>query len=420
MQLMLRRLWAIGCGLWARAHSRRTHSGLGSTYSLRPTAYGLIATLFLIPASQSISSVLPEDRADILFHEYDGGGVTVDGPSILVRKKFGDHISVTGNYYIDMVTSASIDVKVLGASEYKEKRTQWSTGVDYLRGSTTYSLSYINSEENDYFADTASFGISEDMFGDLTTVSVGFTRGWDQITKRNDSAFQRQLDRRSYRLGISQILTKKLVVGLNYETETNEGYLQNPYRADRYCKTPDCATDQIGFEEEVYPRTRSTNAIALDARYYLPWHASVHGNYRYFHDTWSIGAHTAEVGYIQPLKWHFLGGEWTAEGTYRYYTQTKADFYSDLFPYVESQNFRARDRNLSTFDSNTLHLGVTYQFSKVPLSFVQRATASVFWDGIQYNFKDFRDGTVQTQFAYDQPLYSYRANVYQIFLSLYF
>src|ERR1043165_3561833 len=147
-------------------------------YGLQAGLLGLAAVACALIASSSLASVLPEDRADVLYHQYEGGGVPVDGPSILVRKKFGENLSVSGNYYIDMVTSASIDVKVLGASEYKEKRTQWSTGIDYLRGSTTYSASYINSEENDYFADTMNLGISEDMFGDLTTVSLSYSRGW--------------------------------------------------------------------------------------------------------------------------------------------------------------------------------------------------------------------------------------------------
>ena len=56
------------------------------------------------------AGVLPDDRADILYHRYDGGGLVVDGPSVLVRKKFGDHFSMAYNYYEDMISSASIDV----------------------------------------------------------------------------------------------------------------------------------------------------------------------------------------------------------------------------------------------------------------------------------------------------------------------
>ena len=53
------------------------------------------------------AAVLPEDRADILYHSYDGGGVEISGPSVLVRKQSSANTSVVANYYVDMVTSAS-------------------------------------------------------------------------------------------------------------------------------------------------------------------------------------------------------------------------------------------------------------------------------------------------------------------------
>src|SRR5262245_42607577 len=76
-------------------------------------------------ATQAFAGVLPEDRADILYHRYQGGGIKIDGPSVLVRKKFGEKFAVAANYYEDMVSSASIDVK-LSASKYEEKRKQKS------------------------------------------------------------------------------------------------------------------------------------------------------------------------------------------------------------------------------------------------------------------------------------------------------
>ena len=66
-----------------------------------------LACLLTLPVS---AAILPEQRADALYHSYDGGGVTVDGPSLLVRKNFKETISVSGNYYVDNISSASIDV----------------------------------------------------------------------------------------------------------------------------------------------------------------------------------------------------------------------------------------------------------------------------------------------------------------------
>ena len=106
-----------------------------------------------------IGGVLPEDRADVMYHYYNGGDITVEGPSVLIRKKVGDSLSFTVNYYEDMISSASIDVK-LSASPYHEKRTQWSGGVDYLHGKSTYSAGVITSDEPDYKANTAFVSVS--------------------------------------------------------------------------------------------------------------------------------------------------------------------------------------------------------------------------------------------------------------------
>ncbi|MGH8315627.1 MAG: DUF3570 domain-containing protein, partial [Steroidobacterales bacterium] len=144
-------------------------------------ARSLLALLPLVAAlwaAQAHSAVLPEDRADILWHRYSGGGVTIQGPSILVRKGFAERVSFSANWYEDMVSSASVDVKSY-ASPYKEKRTQYSLGADYVRGKTTYSIGYTNSDEPDYVANTAFASISQDLFGDLTTITLGYQRGWN-------------------------------------------------------------------------------------------------------------------------------------------------------------------------------------------------------------------------------------------------
>src|SRR5688572_27290613 len=132
----------------------------------------LAATAAMLTPLASSAGVLPDDRADALYHRYEGGGVTIQGPSVLVRKKMAEKYAVSANYYQDMITSASIDVEVSGASEYKEERDQYSLGLEYLRGKTTYNLGFTSSEENDYEAQTSSFGISQDLFGDLTTISM--------------------------------------------------------------------------------------------------------------------------------------------------------------------------------------------------------------------------------------------------------
>ncbi len=189
---------------------------------LRTTALALV-----LIGSAAEAAILPEDRADVMYHGYNGGGLQVVGPSVLVRKGFKDTVSVWSNYYIDMITSASVDVMAT-ASEYTEERDEKSVGVDYLHGKTFMGLSYTNSEEDDYSANSVRFGISQDFFGDLTTLGISYGRSWDTVSRNGDLNFEEDTVRQSYRVDPSQIVTKNLIVNLNYEGVTDEGFLNNP------------------------------------------------------------------------------------------------------------------------------------------------------------------------------------------------
>ena len=246
-----------------------------------------------------------------------------------------------------MISSASIDVR-LSASPYHEIRKQESIGADYLHGKTTYSVGYIHSREPDYNADTTYYSVSQDMFGDLTTVTLGYKRAWDRIYRDicnaphptggfcpdiiNDPTFHQQADHRGYSFGLSQILTRNALLDLNYEINTDQGYLANPYREIRYL-----SPGGLGFTlaPQLYPNTRTSNAASVLLKYYLPWRAVLSAQYRYYHDTWAVLGDTFQLGYTLPA-WH----RWVFDASLRYYTQSHASFYSDLFPRADYQNYR--------------------------------------------------------------------------------
>jgi len=372
----------------------------------------LIVLLSLVATSAGHAGVLPEDRADVLLHSYDGGGVTIQGPSLLVRKQFAQKFSVSANHYVDRVQSASIDV-VTTASPYEEERTQQSVGLDYLHDRWMMNVGFTSSDENDYSADTFSFGISQDIFGDLTTVSLGYSLGDDTVRRRGDANFEEQTERQHYRLGLSQILTKNLMLGLSWETITDEGFLNNPYRQVRYL---DPTTPQgYSYEREQYPHTRSSDAGSLRLRYYMPYRAAVHAEYRQYGDTWDISADTFEIGYTHPIE---LG--WTFEGRYRTYSQTHADFYADIFPRSQYQNFMARDKELSTFTSQTIRLAATYDIMRGGWKFVERGTLNVTLDHMMFDYEDFRDLRVTGVPPGTEPFYGFDADVLQFFVSFWF
>ena len=381
------------------------------------TSYIFILTLSLLTCivSTSNAAVLPEDRADALYHSYDGGGVEVTGPSVLVRKKFNESISASVNHYVDNVSSASIDV-LTTASPYTEERTENSLSVDYLHEKTLMSIGFTQSNENDFDASTFSMSISQDMFGDLTTVTLGYAKGDNTVRENGNVSFSEDVDVRNYRVSVSQVMTKDLVMAFTLETITDEGYLNNPYRSVRFA---DDSTRGYSFQQEVYPNTRTSNAIALRGKYYLPYRAALSAGFRYFSDTWGIEAQTYELGYTLPYD-----QEWTFEFNYRYYDQGKADFYSDLFPFggedTPPQNFLARDKEMSTFNSHTIGLGAHYQFKKGGTGFVKRGTLNLSYDFLFFAYDDFRDLTVTSVPPGQEPLYELDAEVIRLFVSVWF
>ncbi len=372
---------------------------------------GIVASILLLATyGPVIADVLPDDRADILYHLYDGGGVTIDGPSILVRKKVGKSISFVANYYVDMISSASIDV-VTTASPYTEERLQKSIGMDYLRGNTTMSISVTNSEESDFTSDSYSFSVSQGMFGDLTTLTLAYSLGKDEVRRSDDDTFVREADRQFYSVGLTQIMTRNLIMGMNVETITDEGFLNNPYRTVRYVDS----SNPIGYsyEAELYPNTRTSTAIGIKARYYLPYRAAIQGEYRFFTDTWGILSHTGAISYTHP--W----GAWTFTGKYRHYTQGQADFYSDLFPRSEATNFRGRDKELSKFVSQNFRLQASYAFLQDGWGFVDKGTVNLIYDQLLIDYDNFRDLTTGALVG-EEPAYRLDAGVYQLFISFWF
>jgi hypothetical protein len=367
--------------------------------------------VWLLFSISTQAAVLEEDRVDVLYHSYDGGGMKIDGPAILLRKKTSESVALSAYYYVDTISSASVDV-MSTASPYSEERQEGQLGIEYLHDKTIMAFSVRQSDEDDYLAKSVNFNISHDTFGDLTNLSLGLAFSDNEIKRNGDDFFEEQSQQYRLRAGISQILTKNLSVSFNIESVADEGYLNNPYRTVRYIDTSELAG--VGYQSEVYPNTRNSFSTKLSASYYLPYRAALFFHYRYFSDSWQIDANDIELSYRHPL-----GKSVELELKVRYYQQSQASFYSDLFSHQDAQNFLARDKELSDFDDITLGLGVTYLIPKQYSLSDWRSEASIQWDYITFNYNNFRDSTADTALG-EEPLYGFSAHVIRAFFSVYF
>jgi hypothetical protein len=380
----------------------------------------LTAALALIRSTSA--DVLPDNRADVFYSKYSGGGMDITGYSATARAKITENFAVEANYFIDQVSGASVDV-LSSASPMKDERKQKSGTLEYLRDKTTYAASYMTSVERDFISDTASFSLSQDMFGDLTTVTLGFSNTHNRVGENNGTADKPDVSwlghslSRAYGGGVSQIITKNFIAGVNLQIITDAGFLANPYRMIRFLDP----TTPVGYRlaSQVYPDTHTSTAVQAQAKYYLPYRAAVTGIYRYYTDTWGVVGNTYELDYTLPI-----ANVWIFEGRVRYYKQSAADFYSDLFPFAGSQNFTARDRNLAALDDTTIGAKVTYAFLPDGWRMFKRGTVTADVSRIRFNYLDFRDikdfGVAQGFAAGDEPLYQYSATVFQLFVSMYF
>ena len=345
----------------------------------------------VLAASHAQGADLPEDRADLMFHSYNGGGVSANGPALLVRKSVTEAVSLSASYYVDMVSNASIDV-VTTASPYKETREEHAGSLDFVYKDALISLAADASKEPDYSANRASIDVAQDLWGGMTTVNLGYTRGWDTVGNHNDPSFSQQANHWQYRLGATQILTARWLMSANVEAISDQGYLGSPYRA---------ALVFGARVKEIDPSTRTSRAIALRSVLGLGDDGALHAQYRYFWDTWAIRARTVELGYSKNIE-----RRWLLDGTLRYYSQGHASFYSDDF--TSAVVYRSRNRQLGSFHDLGLGVKASWTALQEPGRYEVKLNAAL--DHMSFHYSDFTD--IRTG-----GLYSFNANVLELYVS---
>ncbi len=368
--------------------------------------YLLVVLLFIYSIQLVHAEVLPEERADIGYHYYDGGGVEVDGATMLVRKNFAGKYSIYGGYHHDSISGASPDV-LAGASKYEEDRDEYTIGGTYLYDNTLLDLSYVYSDEDDYESNTASFDVSHEMFGAMTKMNIGVSIGTDDIERTDLPSFAEDLDRYSFRAGLSQVITKTIVMAFDYEATVEEGFLNNPYRF----VFVNGVSQGSGSEE--YPDTRTGQAYSLKGIKYWQHRASTSLGYRFYRDTWDVRSSTVDLNYSQ-----YIGNQWVADIYGRYYTQDKADFYSDNFS--TRLKYMARDKELSSFDSFAVGGRIRYDLFK-DHKYFRTASLNLAVEYLDYDYDDYSGiESVSEVSKLGTSGYSFDATTVQFYFSAWF
>lgn len=239
------------------------------------------------------------------------------------------------------------------------------------------SVGFSASKEYDYLHTGVNASYAHDFNNRNTTVSAGFAFANDSIEPVGGAPipFTNMLDvgDTSNRLGdqdkdvldvvfgVSQVISKNLLIQANYSLSQSDGYLNNPYKVlsrvdgvngDTLPRLPGIEGGPSGeFLFESRPDERTQHSVYTQAKYYMSGKV-LDASYRYMTDDWEIDSHTLDVRYRWPI-----GDSSYIEPHFRYYTQSEAEFYQlsidDSLPLPQ---FASSDYRLGNFDAITAGL----------------------------------------------------------------
>ncbi len=357
--------------------------------------------LVLVVTIETATAIEPADETvSVGFNFYDGGGIMVQGPAVIVRKDVLDKLSIEAGGRVDLVSSASIDV-VTQASRYTENRKEYSIGTSSIFGDTLMTTGYARSDESDYISDLLSLSLAHDLMDKNLTLTMKLARSWDQVGRNDDPAFGwKDFNRTIYAVGVAQSMTARWLVQLNYELTADEGLINNPYRS--------VLTLSGGTAPENYPEARTGHAFVVRTAYgFLPDDAEGEGggrrsiqlDYRYYQDTFDIRSHTGKFLYQ-----HYVSSDWLLGFSYRYHRQGEASFYGDRLP--TTQIFKARDKELSRFSDQWIGGSIKFKPEQWRWRSIENPYFKLGYNFLIFNYDNFTDPRTG-------GLYSVRANVLQ-------
>ena len=176
----------------------------------------------------------------------------------------------------------------------------------------------------------------------------------------------------SVSFSFSQILSKNAQMSLFFDVVKQQGWLGNPmqrvYFGDinnyyignassisNYTETSNKDVFQLADAIERLPNSRFKIPIGMRLNYYINETFALRTYYRYYSDDWGVNSHTASIEL--PIK---VSSKFAWYPSYRFYSQTAADYFAPYEENVSSSPFYTSDYDLSKFTANQFGFGVSY------------------------------------------------------------
>jgi hypothetical protein len=244
--------------------------------------------------------------------------------------------------------------QVMSGATIDDERGDMLVTGNYYFDSAKASLSSGFSVENDYWSINLGLG-GEYSFNDKnTTISGGTGISFDWIDPTDSQQFDRTSNetKRSYTVygAISQILTRHSTFQSPLTFGYSEGYLSDPYKR--------AYVDQLGgsFERDERPDDRMQFTWLNRYRHHVSAvNGTLHLDYRMYADDWSMNSHTFEVAWYQSLPYGFQ-----FIPSFRYYSQSQAEFYEVFYDDFTSDGLYSSDYRLSPYGALSYRFKLSY------------------------------------------------------------
>jgi len=147
----------------------------------------LLGSLLAVGGARALD--LPADSAEAMFHSYKRRRRERQRPGAAGAQEHRRPRLAVGLVLRRLGQQCVDRRRHPPASPYRERRNEYSFGADYVYRDSKITFGVNNSKEPDYTANRYSLDISQETFGGMTTVSLGFTRGSDQVGKHDAPEF---------------------------------------------------------------------------------------------------------------------------------------------------------------------------------------------------------------------------------------
>jgi hypothetical protein len=385
----------------------------------RTHAQWLAVSLAMWVASRVPSSARAEDSVQatttVFYESGNDLHTTVVNPAASANVDLGSTLSIHAAWEADIVTGASVAVvdapsgdvdAITTATVYDDMRHSFRGGMQLSGDDAHVRAAYSYGFESDYESHALTVGAGAQLFDRNSAFDLTYAKNWDAVCDlaqpnadkaverqrlpSSDGCFGKRADRTEHALDLhtlqgafTQAWTPIFNTQLAFSTQLIDGFQGNPYRAVWLGRSQ---------AQEHHPEHRVRYSLGLSARVWLrPIGGALQMSARAYRDTWNIEALSGELAYERNLgdllRFRLRG---------RYYTQTRAAFFSNDYALQPRGSYFTGDRELSTMQSALA--GARLEFVPAPADdgevagFLSTLVILLKADYLRYFFEDFRYG----------------------------